>query len=704
MTLTPIHLEGTYLKNRQRRFIAMGAHWVASSGLHWPLEWQPDELRGDFAAMKALGFNAVRIDLFWAWFEPYPGVYNPKAFDQLDEFVRLAHEFEIYLHPCFFIGGETGYYDIPYRHGRHPHADPEMLRLQTNHAYQVALRYKDEPAILAWDLTDEPPFWIVRPPHTSDAMAINWTRLVAGAVRRADPNHLICVGTDQEDLHRGPFRPDNLVDEVDFFSCHQYPIYAMNLFPDAMLSQRMTYAGAFQTTLSCGAGRPVMIHELGASAAQYLPEVIAQYERTSIYSALAAGANGFLLWDVIDASPKAWQRAPYKIVPHETQFGLLTHERTPRPAGLAFQEITRVLAQLDLNGVEPEPASAALVVPFEWSKTEGDYSQMGMENPAAGQYLAHNQENGLVQGLPRHSFDDENLEFMRAQLSAFILLRQSGQKVALLREKQAWQQAPMLFLPSPLTGTECDITHVHTTFWDEVRTYINEGGVVYASVGADAAIPEMEDLFGAKLVDHRPAGEALLKITSPFGGLQPGDTFTFHGDAGNHRLWPATLKVMGGEVIAEDEAGRPVLVVKRHAKGMAVLCAIPFEAMLGATPAAFEGEQPACRLAPACSRHERWRIYQAVAQEAGVAAVMRTNHPLVEAGSLPGKGRGYTVVVNHSAQDVTVELSSKNPMKHVRQVAAGGSLGLTGKQNTWTVTVPAWDGILLAWSQPLEGE
>jgi hypothetical protein len=43
-------------------------------------------------------------------------------------------------------------------------------------------------------------------------------------------------------------------------------------------------------------------------------------------------------------------------------------------------------------------------------------------------------------------------------------------------------------------------------------------------------------------------------------------------------------------------------------------------------------------------------------------------------------------------------------MKHVRQVAAGGSLGLTGKQNTWTVTVPAWDGILLAWSQPLEGE
>ncbi len=75
-----------------------------------------------------------------------------------------------------------------------------------------------------------------------------------------------------------------------------------------------------------------MIHELGASAAQYLPETIARYDRASIYAAFAAGANGFLLWDVIDAAPDAWRRAPYRTVPHETQFGLLTHDRTPRPA------------------------------------------------------------------------------------------------------------------------------------------------------------------------------------------------------------------------------------------------------------------------------------------------------------------------------------------------------------------------------------
>ena len=687
MSLSFVRRDGTYFRNAQGRFIPVGAHWVSSRGLHWPLEWKPEDIRADFAAMKRLGFNAVRIDLFWAWFEPYAGQYNPRAFEQLDEFIRLSHEFDIYLHPCMLIGGETGYYDIPYRHGRHPHADPDMLRLQTDHVRQIAERYRDEPAILAWDMTDEPPFWIVRAPSTTDAMAINWTRLVGGAVRRVDPRHLICVGTDQEDLRRGPFRPDLIAEEVDFFSSHQYPIYMPVLFPDPMLSVRMTYAGAFQVTLSGGAGKPVMIHELGASAAQYLPETIASYDRASMYSAFAAGSNGFLLWDVIDAAPHAWRRAPYKTVPHETQFGLLAHDRTPRPAGGAFSEISRVFTQIDLEGLEPEPASAALMVPWEWSKPEGDYSRMGMEEPAPGQYLAHHQDNGLVSGLPRRTFDDDNVRFMRAQLSAFILLRQAGQKPALAREYRDWQSAPLLVLPSPLTGTECDITHVHTTFWDQARRHLSSGGSVYASVSADAAIPEMADIFGARLVDHRPAAGGSLKIMRPFGGLQAGETISFQGDASVHQLWPATAQLEGGEAIAEDENGCPALIVHRHSRGLAILCSIPFEAMLGATSSAFEEGHPA------------WRIYHAIALESRAATRVSTGSPVVEAGSLTGNGRGYTVLVNHSPQEREVILNCLRPIAHVRQLGSAGPTDLLQRQGGWHVRVPAWDGVVLSWEE-----
>src|SRR5271157_4822540 len=291
--LPAVHLDGNYFSRDGHRFIPVGANWVpAKAAMQWPTQWDPKAIEADFARMHELGFNTIRLDFVWAWIEPRPGDYNPEAFRALDFLVSLAHRYQIYLHPSLLIGGEVGeaYWDVPYRQGRHPHSDPDMLRIETDHVGELARRYGKEPAILGWDLTDEPPFWIV-PDSTTDAMAINWTRLLSWSIRRHDSLHPIVVGTSMEDVGRGPFRPDNLREEADFFSVHPYSIYAPKLFPDAMLSERGTYGSAFETALSGGAGRPVMVQEIGASSAQYDPDQIAKFLRASLYSGLGAGAN-----------------------------------------------------------------------------------------------------------------------------------------------------------------------------------------------------------------------------------------------------------------------------------------------------------------------------------------------------------------------------------------------------------------------------
>ena len=339
--------------------------------------------------MQKLGFNTLRLDLFWAWFEPRPGDYNPEAFRQLDSLILLAHRYQIYLHPTLFIGGEVGevFWDVPWRHGRHPHADAEMLRLQTNHAAEFARRYQDESAILAWDLTDEPPYWISAG-STTDAMAINWTRLIAWAMRRSDHQHPLVVGTSQEDLNHGPFRPDNIKEEVDFFSVHPYSIYARTLFPDPMLSERGTYGSAFQIALSASAGRPAMVQELGASSAQYSPERIADFDRVSLFSGLAAGSNGFLLWCFTDVAPETYKRVPYLRAPHETQFGLTTWDRQDRPRGKVFRSFAQLLDRLDLAGLEPAPVEAGIIVPEEWAKPHGDFSRFGLKGSSPIPYVS----------------------------------------------------------------------------------------------------------------------------------------------------------------------------------------------------------------------------------------------------------------------------------------------------------------------------
>lgn len=686
MTLSLVALDGPYLRNEQGRFIAVGAHWVPAEGLHWPHEWNPESIRADFAKMSDLGFNIVRFDLFWAWFEPYPGLYNARAFEQFDYFVQLAHEYAIYLHPCLLIGGETGYYDVPWRHGRHPHADPEMLRLQTDHAREIAQHYSDEPAILAWDLTDEPPFWMVRAPHTTDAMGINWTRLIAGAIRRSDSTHLLCVGTDQEDLRRGPFRPDNIVEEVDFFSVHPYPIYIPQLFPDPMVSERATYCGAFQVTLSAGAGRPVMIHELGASSAQYKPEAIADYDRTSIYSGLAAGSNGFVLWDYTDASPEAWNRVPYKITPHETQFGLTTWDREDRPAGAEFRKFNHLVSQMNLADVEPEPAQVGLIVPTLWARPDGDYSRTGLERPAPGQYITLHLNDRVVSGLPPKDFRDDNLLLVGAWLSTFISLRRADLKVAMPREHAAWKTYPAIWLPSPLTSTSSDLIHVNTTFWIQARDYVRNGGLLYASVSADAAIPEMSDLFGAQMVDHDPLDAIIITVEKDFGSLKKGTVFRFWPDASNPRHWGAALDLHGAEVIAKDQKGRPALVTHQFGQGRTLLSAYPLEILSAARPAAYEGDD-----------EHTWRIYRALADEAGLPVCFATSHPAVEVGTLKGAGHGYAVLVNHSGETVKTALNTTLSLRSLNMLRPEQEKQALDVGKTPEVEIEAWNGLILEW-------
>ncbi len=679
-----VRLDGTYFSRNGRPFLPVGAHWIpAVAGLEWATEWNPKEIEADFAKMRELGFNTVRFDLFWAWFEPRPGSYNPEAFRQFDHLVTLAHRYQIYLHPSLFIGGEVGeaYWDVPWRHGRNPHSDPEMLRLQTNHAAELARRYRDESAILAWDLTDEPPFWIVAN-STTDAMAINWTRLISGAFRRFDGQHPVVVGTSQEDLNRGPFRPDLIKDEVDFFSVHPYSIYARALFPDPMLSERGTYGSAFQTSLSAGAGRPAMIQELGASSAQYDPERIAAFDRVSLFSGLAAGANGFLLWCFTDAAPDTYNRVPYLRAPHETQFGLTTWDRQDRPRGKVFRSFAQLVGRLDLTGLKPAPAEAGIIVPEEWAKPYGDFSSFGLKGPSLIPYVS-TEEGGAVEGQSPANVSTKNEPLVGSWLSAFLLSRRAGFRAEFPRENSDWTSHPVILLPSPLTGTEGVIQHVRTNFWDKLRLYVSRGGVVYASVSSDAAIPEMTNLFGARLSDHVPAGDVTLTVVSPLGDLKPGDRFSFEGG----QQWAATLEVRGGTVIATDQEGRPALVAYRRGTGKTLLSSYPLELFLSGVPSAFDRDEPA------------HRIYRALLDWAGVRPLFKTDQPSVEIGALKGESRGYAVLANHSDRALPVLIDTVLPVRSLVQITPAGSSPLTSEGRKWKMDLGPYEGAIVEWKQ-----
>ena len=487
-----------------------------------------------------------------------------------------------------------------------------------------------------------------------------------------------------EDVERGPFRPDNIRDEVDFFSVHPYSIYAQELFPDPMLSARGTYAAAFETALTGGAGRPVMVQEIGASSAQYEPEQIAEYLEANLYSALGAGANGFLIWCFTDAAPEQFHRVPYLRSPHETQFGLTTWEGKERPAAKMIQDFEKIVGGLELDALQAVPAEAGIVVPYEWSKPYGDYSHFGLTGPSIVPYTSTD-EGGAVAGQVERHLGEENLWLTGSWLSSFILARQAGLQAGFPREYSNWQSSPMLLMPSPLTSTDSYLVHVHTDFWEKARQYVASGGALYASLSGDAAIPEMESLFGVRLVDHWPVSEVTLKVVAPLGGLNPGDTFHYAAAANNPREWTATLEVRGGTVIAVDQDGRPALVANSLGKGRTLLCAYPLESYLAHAPSAFEEEE------------NTYRIYQAFREAAGIKPRFHSDRPSVEVVSLDAKDHGYVVVVNHSAKPQRVTVTSASSLKSIQRATPNGEQPVSLHGSQWDLDLQPYGAAVLGW-------
>jgi beta-galactosidase len=685
--LPEVRLDGTYFARNGKRFIPVGAHWVpAKAAMQWPTEWDAKDIEADFAKMHELGYNLVRIDMLWAWFEPRPGDYNAEAFRQLDYLVSLGHKYQIYIHPSLFIGGEVGeaYWDVSWRHGRHPHADPDMLRLETNLAAEFGRRFANEAGIIAWDLTDEPPFWIVGS-TTTDAMANNWTRLLVDGIRQYDKLHPIVAGTSGQEIDHGPFRADNITPFVDFFSVHPFTLYSPSLFPDPLLSARGTYGAAFEIALSQGAGRPVMIHEMGGSTAQFSPERVAAYDRAQIYSGIGAGGIGVDLWCYTDASPQQFHKFPYLRTPQETGWGMTTWDRQDKPLAQEFKKISRTIGQLDLTGVSPAPADVGIIVPAEWAKPHGDFSRSGLTGPEVIPYLS-TEDGDAIPGRPQPDVSDGNQWLISSALTSFILARRANLKADFPREYSDWTKHPMVLLPSPITATgDPFLTHVHSDFYEKAKQYVQDGGLLYASVASDAAIPEMSSLFGARLLDRAPSTEVTLKVVQPFGDLKPGDTFHYTVPDQSIRSWGTLLEVTTGKVIAVDQENRPALVINNVGRGKTLLSAYPLEHYLASVPAVFDHPE---------NTH---RIYQAFRDWAGVHPAFWTDQPAIEVSVLNGNKRGYAVLVNHSGDSQNVNVSTRLSAGTLSRITEGGPVPVHMNESSWKMQLGPYEGAIVEW-------
>ncbi len=158
----------------------------------------------DVAFLKAAGFTTVRIPLHWKFFTT-PDSEGWALIDRVIGWCK-AHGIKAILDIHAAPGGQTG---VNHDDGvGYPLVFyvPEYRRQTVDLWRRIAERYKDEPAVLGYDLLNEP----ISPYHDADYLNPRLEPLYAEitqAIRSVDTNHPVILAAAQWSTNFGVFGP-----------------------------------------------------------------------------------------------------------------------------------------------------------------------------------------------------------------------------------------------------------------------------------------------------------------------------------------------------------------------------------------------------------------------------------------------------------------------------------------------------------------
>ena len=231
---------------------------------YWEAEWP--KIEQDFAEMKKLGANVVRVHLQFGRFMDGPDKADEKALDRLGRLVALAESQGLYLDltglGCYKKETIPDWYDGL--------SEKDRWRAQALFWEAIAVRCANHPAVFCYDLMNEPVVpsgkteqWLGpafaggyhyvqyisldQKDRDRTQIARDWLRAMTAAIRKHDQRHMITVG--MLPTSGSGFVPKKVAREVNFISVHIYP-------ESAKMQE------ARDTVKEFSVGKPLVIEEL----------------------------------------------------------------------------------------------------------------------------------------------------------------------------------------------------------------------------------------------------------------------------------------------------------------------------------------------------------------------------------------------------------------------------------------------------------
>lgn len=580
--------------------------WSRTGGPRMWSRYDPGIVREELRVLHEHGLTMTRSFFYWPDFMPAPDTIDEGACDRYRDFLDAHREVGMGTIPTFIVGHMSGEnWDPSWRHGRDLYTDVWMVARQAWYITELTRRFHDHPAVIGWLISNEIPIY---GGEGDEEIISAWALLMVGAVRAGGGHQPVSLGDGAWGVettgHDSGFSSLTYGELVDFIGPHVYRMENDRV--------RQHLKAAFVCELAQVAGKPVIMEEFGLSSDFVSARGSASYYRQLLHSTLTAGASGWVAWNNTDFDDLREQR-PYSHHPFEMHFGITDAAGAPKPPLEELRIFSEELSGTDLAGLRRAPTATGIIVP-----------------------------SCLTARYP-FTTEEERALIVDASEQAYVAAKEADLAPGIVHEPEdglagGIESGYDLYL-APSTKQLAAAT------WPRLAELARGGATVYASYCAGETTAQrgpwwtgLDSLFGvAQELTYGlndPVEDETVEITfvEPLGPLPEGATLRFRA-AGNReaRAFLPVRALDGADVVARDSHGRPAIVVKRHGSGRAVLCTYPLEyfaARLG-------------RVNP----EDTWRLYDALAELAGVRRPAHVEDPRVLADVLVDDGGGELVVV-----------------------------------------------------------
>ena len=580
--------------------------WSRTGGPRMWSRYDPGIVREELRVLHEHGLTMTRSFFYWPDFMPAPDTIDEGACDRYRDFLDAHREVGMGTIPTFIVGHMSGEnWDPSWRHGRDLYTDVWMVARQAWYITELTRRFHDHPAVIGWLISNEIPIY---GGEGDEEIISAWALLMVGAVRAGGGHQPVSLGDGAWGVettgHDSGFSSLTYGELVDFIGPHVYRMENDRV--------RQHLKAAFVCELAQVAGKPVIMEEFGLSSDFVSARGSASYYRQLLHSTLTAGASGWVAWNNTDFDDLREQR-PYSHHPFEMHFGITDAAGAPKPPLEELRIFSEELAGTDLAGLRRAPTATGIIVP-----------------------------SCLTARYP-FTTEEERALIVDASEQAYVAAKEADLAPGIVHEPEdglagGIESGYDLYL-APSTKQLAAAT------WPRLAELARGGATVYASYCAGETTAQrgpwwtgLDSLFGvAQELTYGlndPVEDETVEITfvEPLGPLPEGATLRFRA-AGNReaRAFLPVRALDGADVVARDSHGRPAIVVKRHGSGRAVLCTYPLEyfaARLG-------------RVNP----EDTWRLYDALAELAGVRRPAHVEDPRVLADVLVDDDGGELVVV-----------------------------------------------------------